>query len=156
MIFVRNDITRQLQDFQPKDLECICTLSEKKWAIFSVYRPHSENVSGFFDELANSIDRAINRYDNVVIMGDIDINTQGHQSQRINKLLEFCDIFGLQNLIKSSTCGTKTSSTLTDVILTNRVISQRYNKTVETGSSDFYKLVVTSFRSTYQRAYKTY
>ena len=104
MIFVRNDIiTRRLQDFEPKDLECICielTLSKKKWAIFSVYRPQSENISGFFDKLANSIDRAINTYDNVVFMGDININTQDHQSQRINKLFEFCDIFGLQNLIK--------------------------------------------------------
>ena len=88
MIFVRNDIiTGLLQDFEPKDLECICielTLSKKKWAIFSVYRPQSENISGFFDKLANSIDRAINTYDNVVIMGDI--NTQDHQSQGINKL----------------------------------------------------------------------
>ena len=84
MIFVRNDIiTRRLQDFEPKDLECICielTLSKKKWATFSVYRPQSENISGFFDKLANSIDRAINICYNVVIMGDININTHDHQS----------------------------------------------------------------------------
>ena len=90
MIFVRNDIiTRRLQDFEPKDFECICTelkLSEKKWAIFFVYRSQSENISGFFDKRANSIDRAINIYDNVVIMGDININTQDHQSQGTNKL----------------------------------------------------------------------
>ena len=40
MIFVRNDIiTRRPQDFEPKDLECVCielTLSKKKWVIFSV------------------------------------------------------------------------------------------------------------------------
>ena len=161
MIFVRNDIiTRRLHDFEPKDLECICielTLSNKKWVIFSVYRPQSENVSGFFDKLANSIDGAINTYDNVVIMGDININTQDHQSQGIDKLFEFCDIFGLQNLIKSSTCETKTSSTLSfsDVILTSRVRSFRHTKTVETGSSDFHKLVMTSFRSTYQRVRPT-
>ena len=113
MIFVRNYIiTRRLHDFEPKDLKCICielTLSKKKWVIFSVYRPQSENVSGFFDKLANSIDRAISTYDNVVIMGDININTQDHQSQCINRLFQFCDIFGLQNLIKSITCETKTS-----------------------------------------------
>ena len=95
MIFVRNDmITRRLHDFEPKDLECICielTLSKKKWVIFSVYRPQLENVSGFFDKLANSTDRSINAYDNVVIMGDININTQDHQSQGINRLFEFCD-----------------------------------------------------------------
>ena len=140
-------ITRELQDFKPKDLECICielTLSKKKWTIFSIYRPQSENISGFFDKLANSIDRAINTYDNVVIMRDININTQDHQSQGINKLFEFCDIFDLQNLTKSSTCETKTNSTLIDVILTNPGRSFRHSKTVETGISDFHKLDMTS------------
>ena len=88
MIFVRNDkITRRLQGFGPKDLECVCielTLSKKKWAIFSIYRPQSENISGFFDKLANSTDHAINTHGNVMIMGDI--NTQDYQSQGINKL----------------------------------------------------------------------
>ena len=159
MIFVRNGIiTRRLQDFEPKDLECICielTLSKKKWAIFSVCRPQSENMSGFFDTLANLIDRAINTYDTVVIMADINIYTQDHQSQGINKFFEFCDVFGLQNLIKSNTCETKTSSTLIDVILSNQVKSFRHSKTVETGISDFHKLVKTSFRSTYQRVRPT-
>ena len=66
----------------------------------SVYRPQSEIISGFFAKLANSIDHAINTYDNVVIMGDTNVNRQDHQSQGINKLFEFCDISGLQNLIK--------------------------------------------------------
>ena len=88
-------------------------------------------------------------------MEDININIQDHQSQGINKVFEFCDIFDLQNLIKSSTCETKTSSTLIDVILTNRVRSFRHSKTVETGINDFHKLVMTSFRSTYQRARPT-
>ena len=130
-------------------------LLKTKWAIFSVYRLQSENISGFFDKLRNSIDRTINTYDNVVIMGNISVNTQDHQSQGINKLFEFCDVFALQNLIKSSTCETKTSSTLIDVILTNQVRSFRHNKTVETGISDFHKLVMTSFRSTYQRVRHT-
>ena len=59
MIFVRHDIiTRRLQDFEPKDLECICielTLSKKKWAIFSVYRPQSENISGFLINLQTQL-----------------------------------------------------------------------------------------------------
>ena len=114
---------------------------------FSIYRPQSENIYGFFDKLANSIDRAINTYDNVVTMGDININMQDHQSQGINKLFAFCDNFGLQNLIKSST--------LIDVILTNRVRSFRHRKIIETGISDFHKIVMTSFRSTYQRVRPT-
>ena len=88
-------------------------------------------------------------------MGDTNINSQDHQSQGINKLFAFCDIFGLQNLIKSSTCETETSSTLIDVILTSQVRSFRHSETVETGIIDFHKLVMTSFRSTYQRVRPT-
>ena len=105
MIFVvRIDIiTRRPQDFEPKDLECICielTLSKKKWSIVSIYRPQSENISDFFDKLANSLTVQEIHMTTVVIMGDININTHCHQNQGINKLFEFCDIFGLQNLIK--------------------------------------------------------
>ena len=116
--------------------------------IFRIQTSIRTYISGFLINLQNSIDRAINTYDNVVSMGDININTQDHQSQGINKLFEFCDIFGLQNLMKSST---KTSSTMIDVILTNRERSFRHSKTVETGISDFHKLVMTSFRLTCQR-----
>ena len=135
----------------------IKTIQVKKLYVTHKNRPQSESISGFCDKLA------ISTYDNVVIMGDINVNTQDHQSQGINKLFEFCDIFGLQNLIESSTCETKTSSTLIDVIVTNRVRSFRHSKKVEIGISDFHKLVMTSFRSTYQRlrptkirSYKTF
>ena len=56
---------------------------------------------------------------------------------------------------KVALCDTKTSSNLIDVIPTNRVRSFRHSKTVETGFSDFHKLVMTSFRSTYQRVRPT-
>ena len=62
--------------------------------IFRIETSIRKHICPIFDKLANSIDRAINTYNNIVIIGDININTQDHQSQGINKLFEFCDIFG--------------------------------------------------------------
>ena len=106
-------------------MECVCiglTLSKTEVGHIFHIQTSIRKYFWLFDKLANSTDRALNTYDNVVIIEDKNINTQDHQSQRVNGLFEFCDILGLQNLIKSSTCQTKTSSALIDVILTNRLL----------------------------------
>ena len=84
-------------------------------------------------------------------MGDININTHDNHCQGVNDLKEFCDIFGLVNLIKTNTCDTKTSSSSIDVILTNKCKSFRFTRTIKTGISDVHRLVMTSLRSTYER-----
>ena len=96
MVLVRNDlIVRRLIDFEPLEPECICielTLSKKKWAIFSVYRSQIVKVKTLFEKLSKSIDLAINKYENIVVMGDININTHDNHCQGINDLKEFCVI----------------------------------------------------------------
>ena len=55
------------------------TISKKKWIIFTVYRPpNSSNLLNFFAELKKSLELAFGKYDNIVIMGDrnIDIYNQ--------------------------------------------------------------------------------
>ena len=150
MVLVRNDlIVRRLIDLEPLELEGICielTLSKKKWAIFSVYRFQIATVKTFFERLLKSIDFAINKYENIVVMGDININTHDNHCQGINDLKQFCDILGLANLIKSNTCDTKTSSSSIDVILTNKCKSFRFTRTIETGISDVHRLVTLHMR----------
>ena len=97
------------------------------------------------------MDLAITKYENVVILGDINVDTQDSNSLGFNKVQDLCDIFGLRNLIKTTTCETKTSSSSIDIILTNRTQSFKNSGTIETGFSDFHKLVMTSFQSTYER-----
>ena len=65
-------------------------------------------------------DTCITKYDNVVILGDINVDTQDSNSPGLNKVQDLCDVFGLKNLIKSTTCETKTSLSSIDIILTNR------------------------------------
>ena len=79
--FVRKGfITKRLKDYETQICETISsefTISKKKWICFSVYRPPSyNNLIIFFEELTKSVCRALNTYDNIVVMGDLntDIN----------------------------------------------------------------------------------
>ena len=79
--FVRKGfITKRLKDYETQICETICsefTISKRKWICFSVYRPPSyNNLIIFFEELTKSVCKALNRYDNIIVMGDfiIDIN----------------------------------------------------------------------------------
>ena len=79
--FVRKGfITKRLKDYETQICETICsefTISKRKWICFSVYRPPSyNNLIIFFEELTKSVCKALNTYDNIIVMGDfnIDIN----------------------------------------------------------------------------------
>ena len=79
-------------------------------------------------------------------MGDfnIDINTAG---MNFDKIVEFCNLFDLINLIKTETCCTKNHKSTIDLFLTNRLLS----RTTETGISDYHKLISTFLKSHYTR-----
>ena len=71
-----------------------------------------------------------------------------------NKLSEFCDIFGLENLIQGSTCVTvRHEPTSIDVIVTNKKRCFKNSDTVATwtGVSDYHKMILTTMRANYKR-----
>ena len=71
----------------------------------------------------------------------MDPNDQG-----FNNLIDFCEIFDLTNLINFDTRVTKKHSSSIYVILTNRKGCFKNSGTVETGVSDFHKMVLTIFK----------
>ena len=91
------------------------------------------------------------RYENLVLMGDINIDTSEEKAIGMTKLSEFCDIFDLESLITGSTCKTLSSSTSLDVIFTNKKRSFKNSGTIETGISDLHKMTITTMRVNYQR-----
>ena len=51
------------------------TISKKKWCITFAYRPpQNDNKLPFFNELNLSLYQCVNKYDNVIVMGDLNIN----------------------------------------------------------------------------------
>ena len=103
-VFVkRGIICKRVSDVQLSFSECICsefTISNSRWLCFSIYRPPDPgNRSIFFKELSELLSKAILKYQNVIIMGDfnIDLKIKGFA---FNKLYQFCNLFNLTNSIK--------------------------------------------------------
>ena len=121
-------------------MTCIeITLSRRKWAIISLYRPQRTSTNVFLSELTDSLDVIINRYDNILILGDLNIDLMDPNDQGFNNLIDFCEIFDLTNLINFDTSVTKNHSSSIDVIFTNRKGCFKNSGTVETGQVIFTK-----------------
>ena len=74
------------------------TISKSKWLCFSIYRPPDPgNFSIFFEELSESLSKAVLMYQNIIIiiMGDFNINLKIKGFGF--KLDEFCDLFNLKS-----------------------------------------------------------
>ena len=157
MVFAKSDnIVTRLAEYEPKEIECICTkitIAKKHWIIFSIYRPpySGSSLDSFLTVLHQTVDKAISDFKNIVIIGNMNINTLETYSSSLNKLSEFCDTLDLHDLIKVSTCEMQHTSSLIGSILTNWKNCFKHFHAFETGLSDFHKLVTTCFKNTYEK-----
>ena len=91
------------------------TISKSKWLCFSIYRPPDPgNLSIFFEELSESLSKAILKYQHF----NIDLKVKGFG---FNKLDELCNLFNLTNMIKTETCFTKSHESFIGLFLTNKL-----------------------------------
>ena len=151
MIFIKQGVPlKRIKKFELETAESICleiTISRRKWIMFSIYRPQSFHLQRFFQELVITVDKATNAYDNVIIMGDINIDTSCTTAAGYTKIEDFMDIFGFENLIKDKTCHASTKGSSTDIILTNRKRSFKNSCCVETGLSNHHTMILTSLKA---------
>ena len=155
MTFIKSDIpSRRREQFESTHIKMTCveiTISKRKWAVISVYRPPRSSINTFFSELTKFLDIIIDNYENLLILGDLNIDSSDSQDQGINAFHDFCDVFDLRNLIKGKTCITKKHSSSIDVILTNKKRLFKNSGTIETGVSDFHKMVLTMLREQFKK-----
>ena len=85
------------------------------------------------------------KYENIIIMGDVNIDLHDEKLVGYKELVNFLDNFGLQNLIK--TCFFNEHESSIDVILTNRPRRFYISKTFELGVSDGHKMITTGLRA---------
>ena len=127
MVLVKSDIIvtcTRLAEYEPEEIERICTkitIAKRHWIIFSKYRPPSSasSLDSFLTILHQTVDKAISKFKNILIIGDTNINTL-ESSSSLKKLSEFCNTLDLHYLIKASTCKMQHTSSLIDLILTNQ------------------------------------
>ena len=128
-------------------------IDKSKWIVLNIYRPPASNIQSFINELFDTLDKSFSKYDSIIVMGDINIDTtEAEQAKLTIRLLkELCISYDLSNLVTESTCITYTHESSIDVILTNRKQSFMLSKAVETGLSDFHKMVTLFMSNTYSR-----
>ena len=113
------------QDLESKLIEISSveiTVKKRKWMVHIVYRPPSSDLALFFNELSKVLDHSFGKYENLLILGDLNIDLSD-QTKIPKSKKEFLhglyDTYDLYNLISESTCITRTSESMTDLILTN-------------------------------------
>ena len=80
----------------------------------------------------------VNKYDNIYIVGDLNIGTGDKSKDTNTYLCDFVDTFSLSNLIKVKTCYRSAFGTILDIMLTNKMRNLQKTSTVTTGISDCY------------------
>ena len=69
------------------------------------YRPSNErNKKVFFDELTKTLDKAVNKYDNIYTVVDLNVDTGDKSKDANNYICDFMDTISLNKLIKVKTC----------------------------------------------------
>ena len=92
--------------------------------------------------MSKGLDNYIGNYDNILLLGDF--NSEFSEPC----LNDFCDIYNLKNLVKEPTCFKNPDNpSCIDLFLTNRPRTFQCTTTIDTGISDFRKLVVTALKT---------
>ena len=108
--------------------------------------------------------KALCKYENLIVIGDFNIDIKTSNSDK-DKLENLGHLFNLTNLVHSETCFMKNSKSIIDLILTNKSLHFQKTHVVETGSSDYHKMISTFFKACssklrtkfiYYRSYKKF
>ena len=100
------------------------TIKNEKWIVLRVYKPPKEsNLITFFQDLTFLLNKHLSTYDNVVVIGDFNIDAKEVTNESLQKLNTFCETFGLSILAKGYTCYSKTHKSSLDLILTRNTTS---------------------------------
>ena len=104
--------------------------------IMCAHRPANETSKKvFFDELNETLDKAVNKYGNIFIAGDLNIDTGDESKDTNNYLCDFMNLF----------------CTFLNIMLTNIMRSFQETSTVTTGISDCHKMIVTYLKAHFKK-----
>ena len=103
-------------------------------------------IHGWVNDLSKKVDIHMKNYDNMIILGDF--NSELSE----NAMIEFCETYCLQNLIKDPTCFKNPDNpSCIDVILTNKKVNFQNSSVIETGLSDHHKMVFTVLKTDFKK-----
>ena len=111
------------------------------------YNPHRDNISKHLQTISKSLYLYLSQYDSIIIVGDSDTEISE------NFMNAFCERYSLRSLIKEPVCYKNPANpSCIDLILTNSPRSFQNSSVVETGMSDFHRMIViTVLKTIFQR-----
>ena len=149
LVYVREDIPSKLIPMQSSSIESFfieLNLRYKKWLLSCSYNSHRTLISEHLSIIGKDLDLLSANYDKIFLMGDF--NAEPHDQF----FIDFCDVYDLKNLMKVPTCFKNPERpTSIDVILTNSYRSFQNSCAIETGLSDFHKMIVTILKTYFQK-----
>ena len=111
-----------------------------------LYNPSKLQIASHIQEISNGIDAYRKKYGNILIMGDFNVDVKEVS------LHLFCNQYKLKSLSKDPTCYKNIGNpSCIDLLLTNSAKSFESTCTIETGLSDFHKLVATILNEKHER-----
>ena len=152
LVYVRDHIASNLVKLDQKvenfegffiELE----LSKKtKWLLSYSCNPHKGNTKQHLSNISKGLDELNSKCDNILIIGDLNYEMSEPS------LDEFCQNYNLESILNKPTCfkNPKNPSCI-DLVLTNKQERFLKAKTVETGLSDFHKMVVSVFKTSFKK-----
>ena len=151
LIYVRDDIPCRLlkkhtfeSDIEGMFIEL--NFRKCKWLLFGTYRSPSQDKAHYFRNLTNSLEIYVQSYDKILLAGDFNAEVNDYE------LNAFMSVFGLNSLNKEKTCFKSLENpSCIDLILTNCPRSFQNTMVVSTGISDFHKMVVSVFKTTFNK-----
>ena len=149
LVYVREDIPCKLIPMKNCTIEGFfleLNLRSKKWLISCSYNPHRTFISHHLNIIGKNLDLLSGNYENIFLMGDFNADMEN-----IN-LKNLCDLYNFKNLIKEPTCfKNPVNTTGLDLMLTNSYRSFQNSCAIETGLSDFHRMVVTVMKAYFQK-----
>ena len=149
LVYMREDIPSKLIPMQSSSIEGFfieLNLRCKKWLLSCSYNPHRSLISEGLSIIGKDLDLLSANYDQILLMGDF--NSEPHD----HFLMDLCDVYNLNNLIKVPTCFKNLEKlTSIDLMLTNSYRSFQSSWAIETGLSDFQKMIVTILKTNFQK-----
>lgn len=122
------------------------SFKKDKWLLFGTYHPPNQCPVHYFTELGRVLDSYLTSYDKYLLVGDF--NREVIDTHMQNFILNF----GLNNIVKDKTCFKNSNNpSCIDLFLTNKPKSFQHTTTFDTGISDFHKMVISSFKCTFEK-----
>ena len=150
LLYVRDDISScLLTEYKLQDnTECLfieINIRKKKWLFCCSYNPNKNNISKHLHCLSKGLDTYISQYDNMMLLGNLNVESSDPV------LNNFCVVYNLFSHVKEQTCfKSPYNRSCIGLFLKIRPRSFQNILTVQTGISDFHKMVITVMKVFYK------